>query len=151
MDGKNKVKVLTVGLNDAYRAALSGRLGSHPQIETRHLDGWAFTITNHDVVILNVDSDAGQETLSMLRSFRGLHDPTVVTFSEGDDRINSWKNPEGKKASPVEIIPDFCRRLEAALKKTGCGDVHIDKFDERRSGAALSDSDRPGPDHRNMR
>jgi hypothetical protein len=145
-----KVVVLTVGLNETYQGELDERLATHEEIATKHLDAWTFTVTNSDVLVLNVDSDAGQETLSMLRSFRGPNDPVVVTFSESDDRMHAWRSPADGKEAAAEIIPGFCKRLEAALRKSGCDNVHIDEM-QRRVDRAVEDGDEPKSTVRDMR
>lgn len=136
----NKILVLTVGLKDEYQKELGVRLGTHEEIETRHLDAWTFTVSNADILILNVDSDAGQETMSMLRSFRGPNDPIVVTFSESDDRMHAWR---GKGAhpedTPEDIIPGFCKRLETALQKSGCLNAHLDPLERTQPSDSMED------------
>ena len=114
----NKVALRTVGLTPQKRAELDAQLAHTPEIQVEHHSAWTFGLLRSDVIVLGTDISVGQETLDMLRSYAGVEQPMLVTFSETDERMRALR---GAKTGPT-----FSQRLEQALRNAGCAGVQID-------------------------
>ena len=109
------IAVHTAGLNDRTRAELGAGLSGDPQVDLRHFPGWCLTLLHAEVIVLGTDDSAGQEVLDMLKSYGGVKQLRLVTFSENDERIYAVGGHRGR--------PSFAFRLEHALRLAGCRNV----------------------------
>ena len=121
-----------MGLRSYQQAQLKAQPGCYPEIKLTHFDYWGFAVMHADIVVIGVDTQGGQETLDMLRSFTGEKEPQVVTFSENTERVHSFlertaANPQGVRGrSPAT----FYQRLQMALRKAGIPDAVLEDLSQ---------------------
>ena len=129
------VAVRTVGLDTRKKSELTLQLAQNPQIDLQHYAAWNFGLLHADVIVLGTDASVGQETLDMLREYAGVKQPSLVTFSESDERMHALSAGGGE--------PAFERRLELALHRAGCPGISVVSAPIDPIGRGV---DRPGVD-----
>lgn len=118
---KKIVPMVTVGLNSSERMLLETQLNPFPEIQLQHMGDWDLAILEADVVLVSMDSDAGYETLQMMKSLKGAKRQMLVTCSCDGQRLPMGVGElvQGGR-SLREPVPGFCHHLREILRNVNC-------------------------------
>jgi hypothetical protein len=117
------VSVATVGLSDTDRTMIDEQCRQLEGMELSHHPAWSFGLLRAQVLVVDMDSGVGHETLNMLDSFKESASggrPMVLRFTASEFRAAGWsRRLDAIAMSRRDQQSEFCLRLQEILAKVG--------------------------------
>lgn len=120
-----QVSVATVGLSAADQAMIDEQCLHIGSMELSHHPAWTFGLLRAQVLIVDMDSGVGRETLDMLDSFKESAKgggPKVLRFTASEFRAAGWSSRlNAISMSRRDQQSEFCHKLQEVLAKFNPG------------------------------